>query len=150
DQGAMLDLTDLRHLVRSNVRAQAGEWQAALLECEMARLLNAPPGFVARCRADEGRLALCAGDPERAAGALQQAWQCFPTRPEHASLLNQAPERSAARRGGQAAWVKTDTVPPSMPAPAPTEPTAAPKVDDTQPKTAPASNPTEPQAPAAK
>src|SRR5262249_38562488 len=86
----MLDVTDMRHLVKANVLASGGEYDRALLEFGMAKLAEAPPRFVARCHADQGKVALSAGLPGRAMTEFQAALTALPEDKELMALLDRA------------------------------------------------------------
>lgn len=110
--GATIDTTDLRHLIRANVLAGNGEFDRALLEIALAKLPNAAPRFLARCRGEEGRIALAANQPERALVALQQAGSICPEDTLITALLDRASTQVAMRRDQQ-----RDSVPAAPPAP---------------------------------
>ncbi len=146
--GAQLDNTDLRHLVRANSLADAGEFDRALLEIEMARLFSAPTRFVAQARREEGRVALAANQPERALLALQQAWQSLPEDKLVAALLDRASAQVALLRQSQVATlpgaapvtapaVETRTKPKPQAPVTPVAPEVAPETEPTPPATKP-------------
>ncbi len=142
--GPLLDSTDLCHLVRANAFAAGGEMERALVEVEMARLLGVPARFVARCRGEEGRIALDAKKPERAMVALQQAWKALPEDRTVGLLLERANLQLVALRQQQVASVPADTPPPLPPKSSPpsVEPQAPPApVPPTAPETAPETTP---------
>jgi hypothetical protein len=120
--GPVMDPGDLRHLVRANVLSANGEFERALLEFELAQLVGAPKSFVARCRGEEGRVALAANQPERAAMALQQAFQWFPEDKQIAAALDQATTQVATRRQRDVASVPAFQPPPIRRVPAPVVP----------------------------
>ncbi len=136
--GPMLDGGDLRHLVRANALAGNGEFDRALLEFEMARLAGAPPRFVARCRGEEGRVALAGNQPERAARSLEVAWQWFPEDKQIAAMLDRATMQVATMRQQQVASVPSGTPEPIRrvdppPMPTPVVPSVPPSVDPQAP-----------------
>jgi hypothetical protein len=133
--GAALDPTDLRHLVRAHSLASSGQFERSLVEHSLARLLNVPPRFVARCQLEEGRVALAANQPERAMAALTQAWPQLQDDKQVAALLDRASAELAAQRQQDVAKVPA---PESGPTPRPSPP-----VDPAVP---PAPVPTEPDA----
>ncbi|MBM4014214.1 MAG: hypothetical protein FJ293_04520 [Planctomycetes bacterium] len=129
--GAVLDPVDLRHLVRAQSLANGGNFERALVEHSLARLLNVPPRFVARCRLEEGRVALAANQPERAMTALQQAWPQLQDDKQVAALLDRASAQVALLRDQDVAQVGKPAPPPA--------PAAAPK--DSSPPVAPPPTP---------
>lgn len=147
--GASLEPSDLRHLVRAQSLSSNGDFDRSLVEHGLARLLNAPPRFVARCRLEEGRVALAANQPDRALLALQQAWPQLQDDKQLAALLDRASAQVALRRDDEIASVPTAT--PEKPAPsvkpqpnAPVTPIAAPKPQDGTPAAEPEMAPKEP------
>ncbi len=153
--GAVLDPSDLRHLVRAQSLANGGEFERSLVEHSLARLLDVPPRFVARCRLEEGRVALAANQPERAMTALQQAWPQLQDDKQVAALLDRASAQVALLRQQDVAKVGTPESTPTPvelpkepakpafpPQPAPTEtPTEKPAVP---PADGPAEKPVDP------
>jgi hypothetical protein len=109
-----LDLSDLRHMVRANVLASGGEFDRALLEFGMAKMFNAPPRFVARCHADQGRIALAANQPGRAMTELQAALTALPEDKDVIALLDRASGAISvpSKNQQQVASVPTNVPPP--------------------------------------
>lgn len=108
-----LDLADMRHLVRANVLASGGEFDRALLEFGMAKLATAPPKFVARCHADQGRVALAANLPGRAMTEFQAALTALPEDREIVALLDKATTTVATPKAqSQVASAPTSVPPP--------------------------------------
>ena len=138
--GATLDTSDLRHLVRASALSGNGEMERALVEIGLARLLQAPPRFVARCRLEEGRVALAANQPDRALAALQLAWPQLQDDKMLASLLDRASAQVALRREDEIASVpaKPEAKPEAKPVDVPVKPPAPDDApSDPQPTTPP-------------
>jgi hypothetical protein len=150
---ATLDTADLRHLVRANVLASGGEFDRALLEFGMAKMFGAPPKFVARYHADEGRTALAANQPGRALSELTAALAVLPDDKELVALLDRTSNAIQGDNKQQVASVPT-SVPSNVPPPLNLSDGPAPKplvAKPADPKPAPAKAPeTKPAAEAPK
>jgi hypothetical protein len=124
---ATFDKADLRHLVRANVLASGGEFDRALLEFGMAKMIGAPAKFVARYHADEGRTALDANQPGRALAELSTALADLPDDKDLIALLDRASGTLHGDHQQQVASVPTNVPPPlnlngNAPAPKSLEP----------------------------